>query len=333
MFVLHEVEPSQVKSDIQLFYKHNFSEIENCQQGLDKWPTEEQLELLCERAAGLFIYAMATVRFIDQRNKDPKRQLDKLLQSQESKSEGKTKLRDNKTLDSLYMTILHEAFGDNDPEDDAKFRLILGAIVLAANPLSPSTISILLGFDPSDVSPLLSSVHSLLILPKDVNHPVQPFHKSFPDFIVDPNRCTNPRFCLYPPDQHTELLVGCLKLMNKKLKWNMCNLPSTVTNAEVKDLQERTEQHINKALGYACRSWHKHISDVTSAQKLEIMTILHQFLEKKFLFWLEVLSVLGAVREAVSALERIGKWLDVCGISLFSVFQWLIEMGLGVTYS
>ena len=165
---------------------------------MDDWPTEEQLDLLCERAAGLFVYAMATVRFIDQKNKNPKKQLDRLIQSQESGLEGKTKLRANTTLDSLYMSILHEAFGDDDPEDDPKVRSVLGAVILATNPLSPSTIAALLGFDPEDVFPLLSSLHSLLILPEDIDQPVRPFHKSFPDFIVDPARCTDPRFCVSP---------------------------------------------------------------------------------------------------------------------------------------
>ena len=320
VFVLRDVEPSQVKNDIQLFYHHNFSEIGSRRWGLDNWPTEEHLALLCHRAAGLFVYAMAAVRFVDQKNKNPKKQLDWLIKSQEGGSEGKVKLRDNTTLDSLYMLILHEAFGDNDPEDDPKIRSILGAVVLAANPLSPSTIVTLLGFDPEDVFPLLSSVHSLLILPEDIDHPVQPFHKSFPDFIVDPGRCTNPRYCLNPPDHHTELLAGCLELMNRRLKQNMCNLPDGVTNEEVKDLKQRAERHIDKALEYACRSWHKHLSDTTPAQRLRIVPLLHQFLEKRFLFWLEVLSVLGVTREAVNALGKSQQWLEVCYIFLFSVF-------------
>ena len=332
MFVLHGVEPSQVKSDIQLFYKYNFSDIRSRQQGLDDWPTDEQLDLLCQRAAGLFVYAMATVKFIDQKNKNPKKQLDWLIQSQESGTEGKVQLRDGTTLDLLYMSILHEAFGDNEPEDDAKVQSVLGAVILAANPLSPSTIATLLGFDPMDVFPLLSSVHSLLILPNDIHHPVQSFHKSFPDFIIDPNRCTNPRFCLHPPNQHTNILGGCFKLMNQELKQNMCNLPDAVIDSEVKDLKQRTEKHINKALEYACRSWKVHLSDTTLAQKIKIMPVLHCFLEEKFLFWLEVLSVLGAAREVVNALERTEKWLDVCGISLFSVFQQLIWTVIGVTY-
>ena len=314
VFVLHEVEPSQVKSDIRLFYDHNCSEIKNRRRVLDDWPTEEQLDLLCERTAGLFVYAMATVRFIDQKNKSPEEQLHRLIESRESGLAGRTKLRANTTLDSLYMSILHEAFGDDDPEDDPKVRSILGAVTLATNPLSPSAIATLLGFNARGVSPLLLSVHSLLIIPEDVDQPVRPFHKSFPDFIVDPARCANPRFCVYPPDQHTELLVGCLELMNRELKRNMCELPEGVTNAEVEDLKQRTEQHIDKALEYACRSWHKHLNPTISVQKPEITRVLHRFLEEKFLFWLEVLSVLGATREAVGALEATEKWLDVCCI-------------------
>ena len=321
VFILHEVEPAQVKNDIQLFYKDNCSEIKSRWHLSDDWPTEKQLNLLCERAAGLFVYAMATVRFIDQKSKNPKDQLDCLIRSQDSGSEGKTKLKANTTLDSLYMAILHEAFGDDDPEDDPKVRSVLGAVVLAANPLSPSSIAVLLGFSARSVFPLLSSMHSLLILSEDIDQPVQPFHKSFPDFIVNPARCTNPRFCIYPPDQHTRLLVGCLELMNLKLMQNICKLPDGVTNAEVKDMKQRTEQHIDKPLEYACRSWHKHLKDSRSAQKLKITPVLQQFLGKKFLFWLEVLSVLSTVREAAGALERTEKWLEVRCILLFVVFK------------
>ena len=327
VFVLHEVKSGRVTSDIRLFYKHNCSEIKSRRHGLDDWPTDQQLDLLCERAAGLFVYAMATVRFIDQKNRNPEKQLDWLIKSRESGPEGKTKLRANTTLDSLYMSILHEAFGDDDPEDDPKVRSVLGAVILAANPLSPSAIAALLGLDLGDVFPLLSSVHSLLLLPEDPDHPVRSFHKSFPDFIVDPARCANPRFCVRPPDQHAELLVGCLELMNRKLEKNMCELPNGVANAEVKDLKQRVEQHIDNALGYACRSWHKHLKDTTSTQKLEITPVLHQFLEEKFLFWLEALSLLGAAREAVVALEMAGKWLDVRCNSLSVTFQKLIGPG------
>ena len=309
VFVLHEIEPRQVNRDIQLFFKHQFSELKGGQHGQDDWPTEQQLDLLCERAAGFFVYAMATIRFISLKNKNPKRQLDRLLKSLESGFEGKIKLREGSTLDSLYTSILEEAFSDYDPEDGPDVRSVLGAVILATVPLSPSTIAALLGVDPEDVSPLLSSAHSLLILQEDTNFPVRSFHKSFPDFITDPLRCTNPNFHICPPDQHAKLLFGCLKLMNQLLEQNMCGLPDGAINSEVGDLNNRAEQYVSKALEYACRSWHKHLIGKMAAQTLKI---LQEFLGEKFLFWLEVLSVVGAVREAVDALEATAKWLDVC---------------------
>jgi hypothetical protein len=144
-----------------------------------------------------------------------------------------------------------------------------------------------------------------------MDQPVRPFHKSFPDFVVDPARCTNQRFRVCPPDQHTELLSGCLSVMSRELERNICELPDGVINSEVPDLKEKIKEHIGEALEYSCRSWHKHLIGTISTQ---VVSVLQEFLEKKFLFWLEVLSVLGAAREAVDALEAAekSKWPDVC---------------------
>ena len=312
-FILHNVKPSQVNSDIQLFFRHQFSELTGRRFGLDDWPAEEQLDLLCERAAGLFVYAVATVKFIDRQNSNPRKRLDLLLQSpRDSVCEGKIKFKENTTLDLLYLSILQQAFADDDPEDNPKIRSVLGAVTLTTNPLSPATIATLLGLDTEDVFPLLSSIHSLLVLQEDVNHPVQPFHKSFPDFIIDPARCANQRYLISPPDHHMELLVGCFKLMDQRLEYNMCKLPDGIANSEVKDLRERIEQNIDHSLQYACRSWHKHLIGTLPAYTPKVTSVLHQFLEGKFLFWLEVLSVLGVAREAVYALDAAMKWLDVC---------------------
>jgi len=314
-FILHEIEPCQVDSDIRLFFKSGFSELADRRRGLDDWPTVEQLDRLCGRAAGLFVYAAATIKFIDNNKKDPGKQLDVLLQSQ------KIGAREGRTLDSLYTSILQEAFGDDDLEDDAKTRSVLGTVVLATNPLSPCAIAILLGLDIKDVPPLLSSVNSLLILQEDVNLPVRPFHKSFPDFVTDPTRCTNQRFHISPPEHHRQLLISCLDLMNRSLEKNMCKLPDGVANSDVSDLKEKTERYIDSALQYACMSWHMHLvdADMTPAHAPAITPALHQFMEKKFLFWLEVLSVIGATRNAVEALQVTTDWLEVCRVSILDV--------------
>ena len=104
VFVLHEVEPSRVDDDIRLFLRHRFSELAARRDGLGNWPTQKQLDSLCERAAGLFVHAVETIKFIDHRHNHPEEQLDRLLRSPEST--GKTKFNLNATLDSLYLSIL-----------------------------------------------------------------------------------------------------------------------------------------------------------------------------------------------------------------------------------
>jgi len=172
VFLLHNVERTLVDNDIRLFFKHSFLEMADRRGGSDAWPGDKDVWYLCKRAAGLFVYAVATAKFLDHKNNDPRGQLDLLLQSREcSNLEGDTKLRANTTLDSLYTSILEEAFGDDHPRDDPKVRSVLAAVVLPANTLSPSTIAVLLDFRITDLSLRLSSVHSLP-LPHDTDRPV-----------------------------------------------------------------------------------------------------------------------------------------------------------------
>ena len=67
VFVLHEVQSSLIDSDIQLFLNHELSELAQ-RRCIDMWPTNEHINLLCQRAAGLFVYAVATIKFLDRKS-------------------------------------------------------------------------------------------------------------------------------------------------------------------------------------------------------------------------------------------------------------------------
>ena len=314
VFVLRELESSEVEKDIRLFFKHQFSELRvRRRPRLDGWPTEEQLDTLCERASGLFVYAMATVKFVEKQGTNPSTQLDLLLRSPGSSREGRTSLNTATALDSLYTSILQGAFGHDDPDNDAMVRSVLGTITLAVNPLSPSTIAALLNLDPGDVFPLLSSIQSLLIFQEDIECPVRPFHKSFSDFITDSDRCTNQRFHVFPPHHHSQLLIGCLDLMLQTLEKNICRLPDGKATLEVSDMEKRIKRYINPALEYACKSWHIHLVDkhMISTSVPDITSALRRFLVTKLVEWLEVLSVFGALRNAIDALRAAVLWLEV----------------------
>jgi len=96
------------------------------------------------------------------------------------------------------------------------------------------------------------------------------------------------------------------------LEQNLLSLPNYALNLEVEDLEMRVEGQISTALQYACKSWHNHLAEV-NGDVAAIIPALRSFLQERFLAWLEVLSVIGATRDAVIALENLMPWLrEVC---------------------
>ena len=312
-FGLHTVDHDTINKDIHHFFKHELSKLPPSPDMIGGWPTDEQLDFLCKRAAGFFIYAVAIVNFLSHNFRDPSSQLAVIMKPPRSTvHESRVKLKNYASLDSLYMSILQAAFVENSTDDKSVVRSILSAIVLTINPLTFSAIATLMDSSCYEVQHLLKLIPSLLVLPEDSHSPIHTLHQSFSDFIMDPTRCTNPQFHI-SPDYHIELVLHCLRLMGKVLERNMCSLPDYVLNSEIEDLSGKIKKSgIHGALEYACRSWHKHLI-MTNYLAADVVSALHCLLEKKFLFWLEVLSVLGSVGEGAQALKVTIEWLKkVC---------------------
>ena len=107
--------------------------------------------------------------------------------------------------------------------------------------------------------------------------------------------------------------------MNEGLEQDLLSLPAYSLNSEVEDLETRIKKRISIGLRYACQSWHHHLTAVRG-DVTDIISRLRCFLEQKFLAWLEVVSVLGAARGAVVALENLVSWSQkVCYCLLRSV--------------
>ena len=312
VFVLHDVHSSLVDNDIRLFLKHELSELAR-RRRLGQWPSDEHVDLLCQRAAGLFVYAVATVKFLGSNIHLPRNQLTAILKLPESTvPEGKTRFNPNTTIDSLYTSILQAAISEGDPEVDSRVRTTIGTILLVINPLPPLAIAELMGLDSEEVILFLTLIQSLLAMGEDFDQPVKPFHKSFPDFITDPSRCADPRFFIPPGHLHSQILTNCLRMMNDGLEQNLLSLPEYALNSEVQDLQARIDNRVGIALQYACRSWHSHLTEA-GGDIAGVTSHLRTFLKKNFLAWLEVLSVLGDVGGAAIGLEKLMTWLqEVC---------------------
>jgi len=174
-----------VDKDIKVFFKTQLTEISKTRSDcdlLEDWPSSHDIDTLCEKAAGLFIHASTVVKFIASQHHLPTKRLTLIISLPQSTThEGKS------GIDFLYTKVLEQVFsnvGLDEQELYSQFRSVVGSVSLVHNPLSMKTLSTLLGIP--DISITLRSLHSVLLFPNNPADPIRIFHKSFPDFLMDP---------------------------------------------------------------------------------------------------------------------------------------------------
>ena len=330
VFKLHEVKPEAVNNDIKLFFQIQLTELakerSDCSLTED-WPSTSEINILCEKAAGFFIYAATAVKFIKSKNHTPTQQLNHITSLPQSTShEGRS------GIDILYIQVLKQAVDDVDVEDEefcSHFRTVVGAVLLVFNPLSVKAFSELLGV--SGISAALRSLHSLLLVPTSKVAPVHIFHKSFPDFLMDPSRCTDHQLFIAPSIHHRDIFFSCLNLMKKRLRRNICKMNDNAVLSKVDDLASLQEKHIGDALEYACCFWTKHLLGVSNSGPdiEEVQEAIDKFFTTCLLFWIEALSLVKKLDIGVHALNDIQQWYTLvsCVWSICSVDSCLFLSG------
>ena len=306
---LHKVNCSSVDNDIKLFFRTKLSGLLENRSDCDlmqDWPSSLEIDILCEKAAGFFIYASTVVKFVASKNHKPTKQLGQIILPPQSTSyEGMS------GIDILYTQVLEQAANGiyiDDNKFHSHFRTIVGAVLLVFDPLSVEALSGLL--KESDISTTLRSLHSLLLVPASKVAPVHIFHKSFPDFLMDPKRCRDNQFFVDPTVHHTEILFSCLRLLRERLKKNICKLDDYAVLSEVEDLSAHKKDYIGEALEYACKFWTNHLLEVpsNSPHVEEVQKAVDKFFTTHLLYWIEVLSLTGNLNTGIHALNNIQQW-------------------------
>jgi hypothetical protein len=318
VFKLHEVEPSSVDNDIKLYLDAQFAEIADsrvdCSFG-EGWPGSNNVNLLCKKAAGFFIYAATVIKFLTSRHHSPDERLALIVSPPHATShEGSL------GIDVLYTQVLDHAFHDVKSSDEnlyLELKSVMGAVVLVFHPLSISTFSDILKnyVTPFRISNSLHTLHSLLHIPEDREDPVRIIHKSFPDFLTDQSRCTNPHFFINPPIHHKEVLLSCLSIMKDRLKKNICNLDDYADLSEIEDLSRLKAAHIGKGLTYACHFWASHLAGISGSGSdfKEVYEAIDQFFMTNFLFWIEVLVIIRKLDVSIHAINNVEQWYALVG--------------------
>jgi hypothetical protein len=316
IFLLHEVNLISVNKDIQLYLTERLTRIGRQRSDLElpgPWPDDDEIEALTKKSSGLFIFAATMIRFIESGCHEPNKRLQLLL----SEADG-TIYEGRAGIDSLYSQILLYAFSDiHEPEEFADIRQILGAIVLAFNPLSRRDLSTILGISMSLISTTLRNLHSVILIPADESEKICIFHKSFPDFLQDNKRCTDTRLYVNPETHHGEMTLSCLELV-KELKRNPCSLPPFTMNQDMQNLPQLLENKIGGAIQYACAYWAGHLGpSPTSGDFSEQIVDLAINALQNSPPWIEVMSLENQLGEVIHSMNSLLDWLDKVSGSCF----------------
>ena len=169
------------------------------------WPSSSDIKILCKKAAGFFIYASTVVKFVDSELGLPTESLSLITSlPQSTAEEGRS------GVDQLYAEVLQQAFHTlraDSSQQYLRFQTVVGTILLIFNPLSIKGLSELLGCGIQYIRNTIRSLHSLLLIPESTEHPIHIFHKSFPDFLLDPVRCQDKWFLVEPASHHGEITL------------------------------------------------------------------------------------------------------------------------------
>ena len=308
---LHEVDTANVQDDI----------LKYLQEALPELKDGPELALLSQRAGGLFIYATTAVRFISPLDSsrsvsEMRFHLQAILNSENLSFHDPSDER--LLVDELYGRILAAAFRDTGVR--ATRLRILHTIVCAESRIDASVLANLMDTDQDTVKKVAESLHAVLYI-SSKDGCVYWYHASFPDFVFSQTRTrisilphTKREFDAYcdAPTHHGVLTRRCFAIMQNSLYFNMCNLPSSyLLDSEVPELDASIDEAFSLTLRYILRHWARHLLRATPAENgTDDLYGLKEFVDKKLLFWIEGMNLIGAKHECSPLLKDAETWLE-----------------------
>ncbi|KAF8332322.1 uncharacterized protein EI90DRAFT_3289050, partial [Cantharellus anzutake] len=264
------------------------------------WPGDPVIRQLVALSRGLFIWASTTIRFLE--SGFPEERLKKVLSAS-------VQAPSHAGLDNLYRVALTHPFDSYDENKLKAVHSILGAIVVAREQLTDWQLSQLLGLELGKVQVVLSRLQSLLQGGR--GRPVQVLHTSFTDFLCDSKRCQDPQWHINTPVHHLDLASGCLQVMKRDLKFNICGIETSYyRNREIEGIQQRIDRAITPALTYASEYWADHLGfgSMSEPGPHPLVDAVMNFINRQFLYWIEVFSVKDRMFMIPSILRKAASW-------------------------
>ena len=315
VYHMEEIAPDEAIGDVRRFI--------SCE--LDDLPCERR-ENIVTNSAELFIYAATVARYVCPPNSELKPspiQQAKRLDDLEKTGFGSLAPESSSELiiTPLYKALISDVF-DHVGQEVKTSKRVLYAVVTTRRPLTVLDLTPLI-FDAGDeedktaVENSLSLFYAVLyVSPRD--RCIYTFHKSFTDFILDPNR--SPELANPAASYFRDRTYDCFRIMNESLRFNICNLASSfLLDKDDEGLPERVKSNIGPELRYACRYWAAHLASVRHDRQedVQLSALLLEFHSLKVLFWMEAMNLLK---------------LD-CRVAIHMARSWALQVCVYDTYS
>ena len=198
----------EARADVGLYIRARFERVQRRYdlEGVD-------YDFLTKQADGLFQWAFTVCNWIlGGKGYDPKERLDGLRRD-------RTNISAHEALDNLYSDILTHAFNGQLVGDGLHhFRSVMAQVLSASKPLTIDTLQeISLANNPQSIKIkfMLSDLGSVLNGTQSHNTPVQPFHTSFRDFLLDKERSKS--WCIDLEAGHMYMVSGCFRFMKQAI--------------------------------------------------------------------------------------------------------------------
>ncbi|KAJ5774501.1 hypothetical protein N7457_009397 [Penicillium paradoxum] len=285
--VLQRVDGATVDRDITLFLQHNLSR---------EIVTDGDIKALVRRSARIFVWAASACQQIKSVNGNyATRRLRVILENTDVSS------LPVKHLGEIYRAVLEKSLPPECLETEKELlQRLLRTIAVLLSPLSERGLGGLLEIPKGDVHEALDHCHSVLDIPPGQDTPLKIHHPSFRYFLLDDKRCLDPNFWVCEKEAHRAVFECCVNVMCKNLKQDIGKKEAPGTTVS----EVSVDEFLLPEVQYACRYWIKHLRRaVFERGDLERLRIV---LDKHFLHWIEALSWMGKISEAISSILALG---------------------------
>ncbi|KAJ3534868.1 hypothetical protein NMY22_g6734 [Coprinellus aureogranulatus] len=286
---LHDIERDIVQADIKLYIHHELGKVKALRDKYgDQWPPPE-VQTIIEHAGTLFIVAATMVRHIAAEVGNRVKRLQALGSPSAPKLLG---------VHQLYEDILEKAFVGLEADEKRDVLSCLSLLVVARQPLTVDEYAQILGRPPSAIREALRPLHSVVFVAGDGESgwlPIRIYHASFVDFLTaqqDLEDHSRWRTCPWLVDRvkaHAMVAERCIVLMEDGTSGLHFGISGAVTSYRSNEGQP-TKLSIRSDLAYACTSWGDHALGSKPIPD-DLQRHIKGFIEAKWLFWIEALSV------------------------------------------